>query len=366
MGFNNISDIKLHLTMLTYNRNKNTKSRNNNREKLKAIYVETLEYCEKHKSFLELTPTFLHKNIRNQVSSTKFNETTVRVVNMKTVQAIIRLKIDLVKSKQQHKIGVLNMASKKHYGGGVRNGAMAQEEELFRKSDYALHEANSKNGKSFYPYDSHKFTYTPNVSIVRDHNYNLLPPAKFIRVDMIGMSSIVHPQTDRKGNLYPDDLELITEKIHTIFKAAIMNKCTDIILGALGCGAFANPPKVIANIFNTCVGMYKQYFRSITFAIYSTGEKNFDIFNEIIDQCRPHLIDNSTDTVHEDEQNDSTIHEDEQNDSIIHENEQPNGNKISVDDEQVIDKINSNKGWQYVGKKNRKKKKVIRLPTHHP
>ena len=55
-----------------------------------------------------------------------------------------------------------------------------------------------------------------------------------------------------------------------------------IILGAFGCGAFANDPKVVAEAFRNAVLDYRQYFRSIEFAVYfrSNETENYDAFKE--------------------------------------------------------------------------------------
>ena len=257
-----------------------------NRQRLKEIYHETQEYCKKYANLLHFTPTKRYNLISNGIGSKfkrRFDTTTIRVVNMKTIQAVLELN-EILKPKgdSEYKILVLNMASKRHYGGGVKRGSVAQEEDLFRKTDYSLHPIVDKKGKRAYPCELNQYTYTPNVIVVRDHTYKKLLSSEFVKVDMIAMSAITKPELDKQGHLYPADYALTLAKIDTIFKSAVMNYRTDLVLGALGCGAFANPPEDIAKAFKKCQAKYKRSFNSITYAVYSSKDTNYDVFKSII------------------------------------------------------------------------------------
>ena len=254
---------------------------NMSREHLKAVYHDTQDLCRSNKSSLRLDKTIkLTLTSKELVNTSKFKprfaKTHVSVVSKKTTGATI----DLFKSipreqRKKRKFLVLNMASKKHFGGGARNGARAQEEDLFRKTDYSLH-----TGKELYPLNLQQFTYTKNVCIVKDDNYTKLPLEQWFFVDMIAMSAINKPYTNKKGNLYQDDYDLILSKIENIFKSALIQGCTDLVLGALGCGVFRNPPEDIVYAYNECLKKYDKYFNSIVFAIYSGKDSNFTVFDE--------------------------------------------------------------------------------------
>ncbi len=56
-----------------------------------------------------------------------------------------------------------------------------------------------------------------------------------------------------------------------------------LILGAFGCGAFKNPPEVVAEAAYEIVKEYIHSFETIEFAIYSSeGEsKNMSVFKRV-------------------------------------------------------------------------------------
>ena len=54
-----------------------------------------------------------------------------------------------------------------------------------------------------------------------------------------------------------------------------------VILGAFGCGAFQNPPMVVADGIYNAVKKHLEGFETIEFAVYcsSRDTENFDAFN---------------------------------------------------------------------------------------
>lgn len=89
-----------------------------------------------------------------------------------------------IKIKNNHpdeKVLVLNFANPVHPGGGVRNGARAQEEDLCRKSSLLL-SLEDNNSKNYYNYNSKlnsnwgsdAIIMNPNVEIIKDSKGDLL------------------------------------------------------------------------------------------------------------------------------------------------------------------------------------------------
>ena len=68
-------------------------------------------------------------------------------------------------------------------------------------------------------------------------------------------------------------------------------RCSAIILGAFGCGAFANPPDAVAKLFAECLSSdeFRGAFATVVFAILepkTTDSGNIDAFaNAMLNIC---------------------------------------------------------------------------------
>ena len=174
----------------------------------------------------------------------------------------------------------LNLASRRNPGGGVINGAGAQEESLFRRTnlflsmyqfaDYAA-QYGLKRSPYQYPMDrDFGGIYTPKATVFRGtekEGYPLLDEP--FKVDFIAVAAINHPKTD-DDMLIPAMVYATKNKIRTIFRIAIDNGNDSLVLGALGCGAFANPPAHVARIFHEVMeeDEFRNRFKKIYFAIF--------------------------------------------------------------------------------------------------
>ena len=83
----------------------------------------------------------------------------------------------------------------------------------------------------------------------------------------------------------PDELEtLLTSRIRRIFEVAVANENEVLILGAFGCGAFRNPPEIVAKVFYNVMQDYLCYFDTIEYAVYHTEREvgNYEAFKRIM------------------------------------------------------------------------------------
>jgi uncharacterized protein (TIGR02452 family) len=252
-------------------------NKSSRKESNKKIYADTLEYVDELSLSSKLSPTIKLKIKNEEIIfnyKKKYNKTIIQVIN----QDVIKTTIDLynTNNNQKKNILVLNLASKKHFGGGVKNGAMAQEEELFRKTSYGKH-----FGAELYPLNLNEFTFTPEVYIIKDESYNRIDVDKIFSVDMLAISALANPILVN-DKLNEPDYNLTFYKIETIFKYAQTNGNEHLVLGALGCGAFNNPPLDIIEMFNVCLKKYNGYFANIIFSVKSIFDDNFNLFNEHI------------------------------------------------------------------------------------
>ena len=197
------------------------------------------------------------------------------------------------------KTAVLNFANPENPGGGVQYGAMAQEECLCRSSnlypclcdasvfnDYYEYHRNLKN--TFY---SDRLIYTKDITVFKDDNDipQILPEHMWFTVDVITCAAPYIAK--RKYTNSTALLLLFKSRIRNIFEAARDNKADVIILGAFGCGAFKNPPLIVAEAFRQviCEQDYFKCFRKIVFAIKPTGEHcpNLNAFTGQFDMYSP-------------------------------------------------------------------------------
>lgn len=204
---------------------------------------------------------------------------------------------------------VLNMASDFVPGGGWRKNSIAQEEVLFYRSTYAM---SLEPMKKSYPLKPNEVIYSKYIFVFKDNNYQLLPWDKCYLVSCIAVAGIRNPklvieqsnknsksaieQPDKNsksvsylnnqlhdGKLSSKDRNLLRKKIHSIFQIAIKYNHECLVLGAIGCGVFNNPPECVAQEFNKVLKHYTNKFKHIIFAILSTKDtKNFDTFKKII------------------------------------------------------------------------------------
>ena len=78
--------------------------------------------------------------------------------------------------------------------------------------------------------------------------------------------------------------KLLTSRVRRIFEIAVANGNEVLILGAFGCGAFRNPPEIVAKVFNKVMQEFLGYFDVIEYAVYHTERKkgNYEAFKRFI------------------------------------------------------------------------------------
>ncbi|MCQ2583412.1 MAG: TIGR02452 family protein [Treponema sp.] len=179
---------------------------------------------------------------------------------------------------------VLNMASRHNPGGGVENGAGAQEECLFRSSNYFQTLYKKRDS---YPLDRNwGSVLSPEVTVFRgleSDGYPLLE--KPFVCDFVAVPAINRPTLDENGKMSPDMVRGTENKIRTIYDTAYFRGSKTLVLSAFGCGAFRNPPAQIAKIFKDMLSFYDHTFTDIYFSIKpdhnDPSNSNFKAFDEI-------------------------------------------------------------------------------------
>ena len=169
---------------------------------------------------------------------------------------------------------ILNMASSFKPGGGVIKGAKAQEEDLCRRSNLypSLLYFEDK-----YPIPKFGGIYTKDIQVFRSvGQYNLLHEPFFC-------SCISFPgiKLEDPANIGNEEKFMINlkGKIRGILRIAVLKKHGKLVLGALGCGAYKNPPDLVAKAFKEVLEEkeFEGRFEEICFAILPDrkgGDKN--------------------------------------------------------------------------------------------
>jgi uncharacterized protein (TIGR02452 family) len=180
----------------------------------------------------------------------------------------------------------VNFASAMRPGGGVTSGSSAQEENLFRRSNYFNTLDVDLLPKGTYPMKSDTVVYSPNVCVIKDENYELLDTPFY--GDFIACAAVRNPKLTPDGKYkYKADFDLMMDKIDTMYKCAIHYNHDSIILGAFGCGAFHNPTAQVAEMFRLhneqYIGDQFSCFKKIGFPVLSErGNPNYDIFKNTL------------------------------------------------------------------------------------
>ncbi|CAF1122915.1 unnamed protein product [Rotaria sordida] len=225
----------------------------------------------------------------------------------------------LVEYGRMVKIGkrpvLLNMASSTSPGGGFRKGDGAQEENIFRRSDYCrsldigldeflkertdrLHCSSDcrldriSDPNNMYPMNEYGAIYTSGITVFRQSEETGYAFMETPLENVCAIAMAAYRDPELKGNLLASKYAVGTrKKIENIFAIAYHHKHDCLILSAFGCGAFKNPPEHVAKLFYSVIEQYAGFFDTIIFAIvddHNTGrllnpEGNFQPFASILD-----------------------------------------------------------------------------------
>ncbi len=181
---------------------------------------------------------------------------------------------------QGYNPAVLNMANRRNPGGGVLTGAGAQEETIFRRSDLfrSLYQYASYAqmyglvpSEDQYPLDRNfGGVYSSGVSVFRmdeAHGYAFMDEP--VKTAFVSVAGINRPELDSAGMICEHLVPAVKKKIRTILRIGLQNGHDSLVLGALGCGAFRNPPAHVARLFHEVFNEdeFKNKFRLLVFSV---------------------------------------------------------------------------------------------------
>lgn len=180
----------------------------------------------------------------------------------------------LLKYKREgaNPIGI-NMANAKVPGGGVTHGALAQEEDLCRRSDHMVGLETQT-----YPISEFGVIYCPHVSVFREDEKRgfafMDQPEKVSLVAVAAYSLGKTTEAECRNN--KDYTEGTKAKIRNMLYVAASQGHDTLVLGALGCGAFNNPPQLVAELFQQVLQEpeLEGRFKVVDFAILCNKPKD--------------------------------------------------------------------------------------------
>jgi ribA/ribD-fused uncharacterized protein len=170
------------------------------------------------------------------------------------------------------------------------NGAGAQEENLFRRSNYfqSLEDPDQldKERSWYYPLPEFSGVYSPEVFVFRESEqkgYGLLP--KPVTMAFIAVAAYASPKLEENrkrpaylGNLVLAEnfIEKTKRKMRIILYLALEHFHDSVVLSAMGCGAYKNPPGHIAQLFREVINepKFRNKFKHISFAIFNDHNAN--------------------------------------------------------------------------------------------
>jgi len=196
---------------------------------------------------------------------TRQGETRVQVTNQTTLQAAQRLAEGGLRPL------ALNFANGVHPGGGFLGGALAQEEVLCRSSAlyqtlvgdpmYAHHREREQ------PDSTDWAIYSPNVPVFRSDDGTTLD-----RPWLLSFLTCAAPYAPAIGQ--PEAGDLLQKRILRVLAIARAYGYLALVLGAWGCGAFANDPHRTATDFRQALeNEFSGAFSHVVFAITDWSAK---------------------------------------------------------------------------------------------
>ena len=194
----------------------------------------------------------------------KYKHTEVRVLNMDCLE----LAYQVQEAFPGKRVACINMANINKPGGGWKNGKCAQEEMLFMRT--AL---STELTRTAYPLGTYTTILCRDVAVLRggvDEGFPFYTPSKVWRTNIVTVTGfdLNARGPNKKPQPFTDEVALKTRaKIESMFSLCANAHMDILVLSALGCGAFRNPPEHVAAIFRAVIEQYAGYFSHIYFGI---------------------------------------------------------------------------------------------------
>lgn len=274
------------------------------RKENKDVFNDTERLCRTNKKLME--------SVKNSVSLQKIilEKDEFQIPELNIFEDVARVVVskkrtfEAARTYRNKKVAVHNFASASNPGGGVANGASAQEECLCRCSGLYFCLNIDEMWKGFYyphrkAHDSihnDDIIYTPAVTVFKiDSAYpKLMQESDWYDVNVITCAA-PNLRTNPSNRYNPADGDAVTmtdkellalheKRARRILDVAVSEGNEVVILGAFGCGAFRNKPEIVARAYKNVISSYLHAFKTIEFAVYcsSKDDSNYRTFERIM------------------------------------------------------------------------------------
>lgn len=244
-----------------------------NKQKLIKVYEDTCKYCKKNRKKFTRSVVMVYKGLIKEYKIPrpfKGTRASVIVTEKDTLTTALKLREEKLNPM------ILNMASEYVPGGGVRKGSTAQEESLFRRTNYCLY---LNKDIVDYPLQFDQVVYCSHIAVIKDENHKELPYHEYF--SFLACPGLRNPKLTADKKLPSKQRNALKQKIRMIFQTAAFHGHDSLVLGALGTGAFNNPKEDVAEIFKQVIEEYQPgVFKKIVFAIL--GTHTYNVFRNIL------------------------------------------------------------------------------------
>jgi uncharacterized protein (TIGR02452 family) len=231
------------------------------------------ETAEHYATFPDIESEVIHDVAEDTLQNLprQFSDTSVEVVKGDCVDEAVRLRNNNMNPL------LLNMADWFLAGGCVDGGSRAQEEELFRRSNYfrSLHQ-------KYYPLQTFTNILSHKVEFYRHGVYDGFKVMdKPVYIDCVAAPALENPPLtpDRTQFKFEEHAQIMKKKMRILFHIASKNGNDSLVLSAWGCGAFHCPPQDTAQLFKEVIEEYKGVVKHVSFAVLGP---NYEIFQSFL------------------------------------------------------------------------------------
>lgn len=268
-----------------------------------TIFEDTMDLCWNNPKLsdaiddtIEATRLYMPKVYPLKAIQDGTAKAIISVTQERTLAAAKRLH----ESYPDSRIVVLNFASAISPGGGVKTGGASQESSLCRCSTLYQSIDTDELFQKFYQMHRNRkdlrYTdtciYSPGIVVMKSDTAfpELLPEKEWFFVDVLTCAAPVirklpnsrmNPSSIKVSQISDAELlEIHKKRGKHILNIAAANKADILVLGAFGCGASQNSPRVVAQAYIEILPEYASCFKEVVFAIYSSINdcRNFRAF----------------------------------------------------------------------------------------